>query len=291
MNKQEVWFIINPISGTKNNINALTDYIAKYISLERYNYSLKFTEYKNHAYDIANKAVEHSVDIIVAVGGDGTINEIAKALIGHSIILGIIPVGSGNGLAKHLGISLDVKLAIEGLNKQRLEKLDVGYINDLPFLTASGIGFDAHCAKIFNEKKHNRGIWNFIRIVTYEYCFNYKDIECDFLGLKNKFFRITFCNVSKVGNNLYLAPDALSNDGLLDCIAVKPYPFLMLRRILGNIFGKKIKQSSHTSLLRAAEFDVHIDSDTSIHCDGEIYILNKPIIQIRIKPSALTVIA
>ena len=140
--KRKIVFILNPHSGTDNKTR-MPKLIEDNIDKKAFDYEVVFTEYAGHAADIAYDCANKGVDIVVAVGGDGTINEVARSIVHTNTALGIIPCGSGNGLARHLCIPLDPKKAIALINKACIESLDYGVINGLPFFCTCGMGFDA----------------------------------------------------------------------------------------------------------------------------------------------------
>ena len=149
-NKIKLRFIINPISGTQDKEN-ISDLIKKEIDKKKFDYDITFTEYAGHAAQIARDAVAEKYPIVVAVGGDGTINEVARSLVHTDTALGIIPCGSGNGLARHLQIPINVHKDIELINSCNIESLDYGVINDMPFFCTCGMGFDAFISLKFAE--------------------------------------------------------------------------------------------------------------------------------------------
>ncbi|MCX7985407.1 MAG: acylglycerol kinase family protein, partial [Bacteroidales bacterium] len=160
--KEKIGFIINPISGTRNK-DELPEYIYQILG-SRYEIEIKFTKRRGHAFELAQQMVERQFDIVVAVGGDGTVNEVASALVHTSSALGIIPGGSGNGLARHLEIPLDWKKAIELFLHFKKVPIDYGTANDIKFFCTCGVGFDAHVGHIFSQNK-KRGFWTYLKSV------------------------------------------------------------------------------------------------------------------------------
>ena len=150
MDKKKITFILNPISGTHSK-EEIPNLIEQTLDQELYDYTIRFTEYAGHAAEIARECVEKEEDVVVAVGGDGTVNEVARSLVHTQTALAIIPCGSGNGLARHLCLPLDVKKAIGIINSYNVETFDYGVINDLPFFCTCGMGFDAFISLKFAE--------------------------------------------------------------------------------------------------------------------------------------------
>ncbi|MBQ6405233.1 MAG: acylglycerol kinase family protein, partial [Prevotella sp.] len=148
--KTHIVFIINPKSGTGRK-DTLPDQIDAILDHERFTHELRWTEYRGHAAEITRQCVADGVDVVVAVGGDGTVNEVARSLVHSQTALGIIPCGSGNGLARHLCIPMDINKAIGIINHCQIESFDYGIINDLPFFCTCGMGFDAFISLKFAE--------------------------------------------------------------------------------------------------------------------------------------------
>ena len=157
MAKKKIIFIINPISGTANK-DSMPSLIERYIDKAIFDVEIRFTEYSGHASEIATAAKNTGVDIVVAVGGDGTINEVARSVIDSRTALGIIPCGSGNGLARHLMLPLNVKGALEIINSCEIHDLDYGIINGHPFFCTCGMGFDAFISAKFAEAGDRKSV-------------------------------------------------------------------------------------------------------------------------------------
>ena len=158
--KKKIWFIINPISGTKDKAGIVAA-IHKYMTPDRFDIEIRYTQCKGHAAKIAAEAISHNVDIVVAVGGDGTVNETARALIHTHVALGIVPCGSGNGLARHLGLPMNPKKALAVISECNICPLDYGLINGQPFFCTAGVGFDAFLSDMFNKSSH-RGLLSYV---------------------------------------------------------------------------------------------------------------------------------
>lgn len=206
-NKKNIVFILNPISGThaKDEIPGI---IAKTIDKEKFDYQVKLTEYAGHAADITRQCVADGTDIVVAVGGDGTVNEVARSLVHSSTALGIIPCGSGNGLARHLCLPMDIVKAIKIINHCKIEQLDYGVINGLPFFCTCGMGFDAFISQKFASAK-KRGPITYVENVLKEglkYRPETYTVEDETGTKKYKAFLIACANASQYGNNAYIAP-------------------------------------------------------------------------------------
>ena len=271
-----IWLIINPISGTRHgeDIGLLA---RNTLDSSRFNLTLRYTERKGHGAEIAREAVAAGVDIVAAVGGDGTINEVASQLVGSRTALAIIPHGSGNGLAYHLQIPINVKKALAVINDLRIEKMDVGYVNGKPFFSIAGIGFDAKVAYDFEADPH-RGFFTYFKHILHNY-FQYQScdyhITYDGQVIDTKAFFITFANSSQWGYNVRIAPMASMHDGLLDVCMVKR-PKLLLKMLnvdLPKLLNSRFDKSSIVQYLACQRICIeptvphpiylHIDGDTA----------------------------
>ena len=237
--KRKIVFIINPHSGTDNKVR-MPKLIEDNINREAFDYEIVFTEYAGHAADIAKDCASRGIDIVVAVGGDGTINEVARSIVHTDTALGIIPCGSGNGLARHLCIPLEPHKAIEIINKAKIELLDYGVINDLPFFCTCGMGFDAFISLKFAEAG-KRGPLTYLENVLKE-GLKYKPetyTVMDETGTKQyNAFLIACANASQYGNNAYIAPKATMTDGLMDVIIMEPFTAFDAPQISIDMFNK-----------------------------------------------------
>jgi len=269
--KEKILFLINPISGTKFKghlpglINELTD--NSFFEVE-----VIITAYKGEATEIVKRKLMDNFRYFVAVGGDGTVNEIAKVLIGTQAFLGIIPVGSGNGLARHLKIPLEPKKAIQVINKHKNFAVDYGMVNNLPFFCTCGVGFDALIGEKFAQSK-GRGLSNYVKTTISEF-FNFKsEIYQITIDNEDKFdhqaFLITFANASQYGNNAFIAPKADIADGKLDICLLSPFRLYKAPSIGIRLFAKNIDRSSLMVIKRGSKILLERNSEGVIHYDGE----------------------
>lgn len=268
--KKRVTFIVNPISGTQNK-KGVTEKIKKYANNEKFDISIIPTQYAGHATEIAAQCAADGVDIVVAVGGDGTINETARALVHSNTVLGIIPCGSGNGLARHLHIPMDVQKAIEVINQCVVETIDYGKINDIPFFCTCGVGFDAFISMKFAQAG-KRGISTYIENTLREglrYEPETYEIENEDGSMKYEAFLITCANASQYGNNFYIAPKASLCDGLMDVIIMEPFTMLDAPAISFQMINGTIDQNSKIKTLRCKRLKIHRSKPGVIHFDGD----------------------
>ena len=207
--KITILFIINPISGTGEN-KVVEKIIKKELAYSKFEVSIRYTEAVGHATEIAKEGVKACVDVIVAVGGDGSVNEVAKGLIGTNVKMGIIPTGSGNGFARHLNIPMDKRKAVILLNKLYSKSVDTASVNDQLFVGTAGVGFDAHIGLKFDEAS-TRGFWTYLKLTFKEY-FNYKEQSYQIAidqkkTINEKAFFMSFCNINQWGNNVFVSPN------------------------------------------------------------------------------------
>lgn len=268
--KKKIIFILNPHSGTQSKQN-VPGIIADRIDTNKFDYEVKFTEYAGHAAVIARDCVERGIDIVVAVGGDGTVNEVARSLVHSQTALGIIPCGSGNGLARHLRIPIDFKKAIDLINQCRIESLDYGVINDLPFFCTCGMGFDAFISLKF-ASAGKRGPITYVENVLKE-GLKYKpetyEVEDETGAKKYKAFLIACANASQYGNNAYIAPQATMTDGLMDVIIMEPFTAFDAPQISIDMFNKTLNKNSKIKAFKAKRIHIHRSEPGAIHYDGD----------------------
>ena len=290
--KKKLLFIVNPISGhhNKNNFPNLVD---KYINKSKYEYNIVYTEYIGHASELAIKAIEEDYDYIAAVGGDGTINEIAKCLIGKKQILIIVPLGSGNGLARHLELPFKVeRLITEVINNGTVYKIDTAVMNDIPFISLAGIGFDALIADYFAKDKH-RGFVTYAKLITEKYP-NYKQKEYtliidDKATIECMPFFVTFANSNQFGYNAKISPKASVQDGFLDvCIFKKPN-ILEIPIMATYFLAEQIDKSNFIDIYKAKKIKVIRKEEEVANIDGEAIPMSKDI-TVEIKPLSLNIL-
>ncbi|MBP7357742.1 MAG: YegS/Rv2252/BmrU family lipid kinase [Prevotella sp.] len=276
--KIKLKFIINPISGTQNKEN-IPDLINKKINKEKFDYDISFTEYAGHAAEIAHWSVDHMYPIVVAVGGDGTVNEVARSLVHTDTALGIIPCGSGNGLARHLQIPINIHKGIAIINNCKIESLDYGIINNMPFFCTCGMGFDAFISMKFAEAG-KRGPITYVENVLKE-GLNYKPetyiIEDENGKHKYKAFLIACANASQYGNNAYIAPQASMSDGLMDVIIMEPFTMFDAPQISIDMFNKTLDKNSKIKTFKAKKIHINREKPGVIHYDGDPIITDKDV--------------
>ncbi len=288
--KIKIAFIINPIAGGKNKFH-FSQTIEKDLDLSKFEYQIIQTERVNHAFDLTKIAIQEGAQIVVAVGGDGTINEIAAALVGTQTKLAIIPFGSGNGLARALKIPMNTSKALSIINQTNSDLIDVAKLNDNFFFNMSGLGFDAHISHVFSKDK-KRGLLGYIK-ATFRELKNYKSenyqINIDGKLINERAFILSIANSSQYGNEAHIAPRAQLHDGLLDLIIVKPFPLILMPIMAFRLFTKSADRSKYLISLQGKSIQISNNKKSVIHLDGEAKLINENI-NISIQPLALNVI-
>ena len=269
-NKRKILALINPISGTLNK-DSLPKAIDKIIDYEKFEIEIKYTEHANHAYELSKEAAANGYYGVLAIGGDGTVNEVASALCDTETALGIIPLGSGNGLARHLRIPLNIDKAISIINENHIENFDYCTANDRKFFCTCGLGFDAQVSSTF-AKRGKRGPVGYFQSAISEYIKyrsqTYKITSSNGI-ITEKAFIIACGNASQYGNNAYITPNADMQDGEIDVtvmLPITPFDKAMLGLLL---FSKHIDQDVNIISFRTADLSIERESEGIMHLDGE----------------------
>lgn len=289
MSKSNILFIINPISGGKDKLR-IPELVNTCLDRSKFNPIFSVTEYVGHASEIAEEAAGKNFDIIVAVGGDGTINEIAAKVVQHDKILGIIPFGSGNGLARFLKIPMNAAEAIKVINKSHVNVVDTARFNGKHFFNMAGMGFDAHISAVFAGNK-SRGLTGYLKLGMKE-ILNYKprkyQLDIDGKAYEREAVVVSIANSSQYGNNAHIAPGASITDGLLDVCIIKKLPLYRLPLLAYEMFNAG--QSDLVEIIRGRHIKIVRTEEGSIHIDGEPYLMGRKI-EIMIDPLSLKIIS
>jgi YegS/Rv2252/BmrU family lipid kinase len=284
----QYWFIFNPKSGSKSaqKISQVEGVIARQAALCGAVVVLKTTTHPGHATELAREAVAQQINVVVAVGGDGTINEVAKALLHTSTALGIVPMGSGNGLARHLGISMNLQQAVKRVFSNQKHLIDSALLNkSIPFFCTAGVGFDAHIAAEFAQQQQ-RGFFTYVK-TSFVNFWTYQPQQYQFGGQTQTLFTLTFANASQFGNNAYIAPQASTTDGLLDVCALRPFSALAALGVAWRLFAKSLDKSAYAIIEQHRSFELTTPRPALIHYDGESLQLTTTHIQVEIVPNSL----
>lgn len=288
--KKHIVFIVNPISGT-NSKKGFDKIVEKTLDHGVFDWQIIRTEYAGHAEELATRCAQDGVDICVAVGGDGTVNEVARALAGSQTALGIVPCGSGNGLARHLCLPMSMKGALGIIAQGAVDYFDYGIINGHPFFCTCGMGFDAFISLKFAQSG-KRGLATYAKMVLAE-GMKYKPASYDICvedehGNDQHYeaFLIACANAAQYGNNAYIAPGASMQDGLLDVIIIEPFKGIGGPRVLMDLMLKTIKSNSHVRNFQARKVHIHRSEEGAVHFDGDPSVMGQDI-DIAIVPKGL----
>lgn len=268
--RRHIVAIINPVSGTgkKDKIPRLIDTV---VDNDSNDVSIFMSEYAGHAHEIAAQAASDGADIVVAIGGDGTVNEVGSALCGTDTALAIVPCGSGNGLARHLRISMNASRALQVLNNGVVGVFDYCTVNNKPFFCTCGMGFDAAVSYKFSNEG-TRGFITYIKTTLSEYI-KYKPqeylINIDGAKLSEKAFVIACCNAAQYGNNAYIAPRATMQDGLIDVTVMHPFNLVESPLIGARLFLRQLNHDNHVSIYRGKRVVIERRHDDIVHVDGD----------------------
>jgi diacylglycerol kinase (ATP) len=273
LSKSNILFIINPISGGKDKLK-IPGLIDANLDRSKFNANYSFTEYIGHASEIAEEAASKNFDIIVAVGGDGTINEIGTKVMQQNKILGILPFGSGNGLSRFLKIPMNTTQAIKVINDCKVRVIDTAKFNDKCFFNMAGMGFDAHISSVFAGNK-SRGLSGYLKL-GFKEMLDYKPqtyhIHIDGKEYIRKAFVVSVANSSQYGNNAHIAPNASITDGLLDVCIIKEFPIYKIPVLAYHMLNGSTDQSNMVEIIQGREIRIQRMSNDAIHIDGEPFL-------------------
>lgn len=288
--QKRLLYIINPVAGTERKDPVRTA-IKENTDNEQYAWKIAETRYSGHGAVLATMAVENDVDVVVAIGGDGTVNEIARSLTQSRTTLGIIPCGSGNGLARHLQIPLEPKKAVELINRGTVAAVDYGIINRHPFFCTCGVGFDATISYMFSSSIR-RGVASYLEKVlkeitryrpeTYIISSGNNEIAC-------RAFLLTCANASQYGNNAYIAPSASMSDGLMDVTVIEPFTAFEAPQLAYKLLDGTLTPGGRVRMFRSDRLHILREREGVIHCDGDPVKAGKEI-DVHIVPKGLRII-
>lgn len=281
---------MNPISGGRDK-RRIPGLIEKHLDKNIYEYRISYTERVEHGYMLAKAAVKDNYDVIVAVGGDGTVNEVSKAIINTNVVLGIIPFGSGNGLARSLKVPLNAAKAIQVLNTIKIDIIDSAKLNEHYFFNVAGSGFDAHISQCFANNKI-RGFVGYVKTTFQElrkYIPQEYSLTLDGVIYTRKAFIVSIANSSQYGNDAHIAPRADVKDGWLDVVIVKPMAWYMIPLVALRMFNKTAESSKYVEMFQAKVILIKREIEAAIHLDGEPRMEQKDMM-IEILPLSLKVI-
>jgi len=286
----DLLILVNPRSGTASlrSRQRLVCTLHQLAEREGFTPRAVFTEHPGHATELARKAADAGLGRIVVVGGDGTLNEAAAALRHSRTALALVPLGSGNGLARHLGVPLAPRQAAARAVQGRPVLIDSGQANDRPFFCTAGVGFEAHVAHRF-ARQPRRGLASYLGS-AYTALQTYQPRSYRIDGTPHTLFSLTAANAGQFGNNAWIAPQANVADGLLDLAALHPFPRAAAGWLAWRLFRKTLHQSPYLHTQRFRSVTVEGDGPLAIHLDGEPVTLPTDTLRIQVVPASLLVV-
>ncbi len=291
MAKKKLCVIINPVSGTASK-NRIPELIEKILDPTLFESKILYTEYAGHAFQLTKEALDNKTNYIIAAGGDGTVNQIAQTMVHSDAALGIIPLGSGNGLARDLGIPMDVKKAIETIAKEHIMTIDYCKANEYFFFCTCGLGFDAKVSNRFSKEK-KRGSISYVKSAISEYINfipdSYEIVLDNETIIQEEAFLVTCANASQYGNNAFIAPNANIRDGMIDVVIMAPIHPIEVGNVAIQLFTKQINNNSKCTRYRTQKAIIKRNKPGPMHIDGEPVHAGKDI-SIQTIPSGLHVI-
>lgn len=288
--KKRILFVINPVSGSYSKAE-IEQQIAENINRDRFEVNIEFTQYAKHAIEIAKHAAEQQFDAVIAIGGDGSINEAAQGLINTNTALGIIPFGSGNGFARHFKFPFNVKKCIEIINNFKIETIDTCKFNDQYFVNVAGLGYDAKVAHELSESKR-RGLWPYI-LGGIKHYFTAKStkftIYIDELRVRKNAYVVAVANAKQYGYGVKIANTASINDGILNVVIINWFPKIIGLLVLSRLINGDFESSWYVDTYEAKKIDIRFQGELEYHIDGEPSKISKNVV-IEVVPHSLKII-
>jgi YegS/Rv2252/BmrU family lipid kinase len=275
MTRRHLVFIVNPKSGVERQ-KAVQNAIDQHLDHQHFTYEIQHTQFAKHGTELAAAAAASGAFAVVAVGGDGSVNDVVAGLMGTETALAIFPKGSGNGMARTMEIPLGEKEAIETINKCNVQPMDVGFVNGRPFISNAGVGFDALIAKKF-AKSERRGFVVYSWLVTkYLWLYNEWDwrISVDGEEVKERAFLVNVANGKQFGYNFKIAPQADWQDGMLDVIIIKKFPKMLGTNLVIRAMNGTITDSRYVRHLRGKNITITHPDLRLMQTDGDAHPCN-----------------
>lgn len=289
---KRILFIINPKSGTdgKKDFPSQVDHV---LNKKLFSYEIAYTEYPGDAIELSAQAAKDGVEIVTAIGGDGSVNEVAQGILGTDSTLAIIPRGSGNGLARSLKIPRNTEKALERINHFKTKTIDVGYANGHLFLSNAGAGFDTLIARLFKDRSQ-RGFMNYSKLVmqaVHNYPSKHYHLTVDGKEIHEQAFFVTAANGNQFGYNFKIAPHASSDDGVLDVCIMKPLRVKHLATVSLKSLTGRLEGSQYAKYIRCKSLIITREEPLEwMQVDGDAVEVKDNRININIQPACLTVV-
>lgn len=231
----------------------------------------RFTEYPGHATELARMAADNGYDGVLACGGDGTVNEVARAVAGTPLPLGIIPAGSGNGLARHMALPMDAMACADVIAARHIQDCDYGMVDGNPFFCTFGVGFDAQVSDTFAHAGQ-RGLSTYVRSAFSQFMSYHPElyrIEADGTTICESAYIVAVCNANQYGNNAYIAPHASITDGMLDLVVIPRMPKAHIATLGIDLMCGSLNEHRGIIQRKVKHVRIHRDQPGPAHRDGE----------------------
>lgn len=283
--------VVNPVSGT-NSARKRAKRVVKALE-EHFCIKALYTEYAGHGIELTQQLIAKGTDVLIAVGGDGTVNEISSALTGSRTALFIVPTGSGNGLARDLGMyGLSIKQIIERIEQYNIHLIDSGMADKKAFFCTCGTGFDAYIGHLFAQTKV-RGFLTYIKLSLHAFK-NYTPLTYQLKTKQGEYTRrafvINIANNKQFGNNAYIAPLANMQDGLFTVTIIKPFKWYNVPYMAYSLFFKRMHKNKFVETFDCGDCKLTIPEDGYLHVDGEPITTQSNPILVQIKPASIHVL-
>jgi len=287
----KIRFILNPISGGANAGRQRQARVSAFIQRHQLDAEIALTQYPKHATTLAQAAVADGYELVVAVGGDGTLNEVARALVNQPVDFGLVPSGSGNGFARHLGLPLDFDQALAVLLRGQIQRVDSALAGGIPFFNVFGAGLDAEIAQRFNQSPQRGPLPYFW--LGWQTWRNYQprvyELELDGQAVySSEAALICVANISQYGNNAQIAPGADITDGQLDVVAIRQPNFGASIQLARRLFAGSLLQHPLVWHRRASTVRISLPKGAAAHTDGELHDFGQTV-EINCLPQSLRV--
>ena len=288
--KKKIRFIINPFSGTSQKSNT-PQLISKLLDHTKFEYEIVYTQYAGHAINLAKEGVQSKIDFVAAVGGDGSVNEVAQALVHSTTALIVIPGGSGNGFAMHVGLGRNIEKAIQYINAGKIIEIDTCQVNDRFFINVSGLGFDARIAYKTKQNSKRGFLPYFMTSVKESQKFKpqHLEINVDGKAINGDYAAAVVANASMYGYHFTIAPQASMQDGIMDLMLVKKAPLLKYFLTTYRFLNRTLDKSKITETYRGKSISITMPDENYLHVDGEGYKTEKKLV-FKIIPKSLKVL-
>lgn len=286
----KILYIINPASGKLRRDPSFAARLEVKTKRNGVAGEIQFTRFATHATELAASGAEQGFDCVVAVGGDGTMNEVAQGLVHKDCLMGLVPCGSGNGLGRHLGIIGGIDRSLQILAHGVVKEIDTGSVNGYRFFNVMGIGFDAEISQRFNRMAF-RGLPSYVGVgvkAFFSYRPRHYHVRSAHASERTTAWMVSVANSSQFGNNAFIAPRAQVDDGELDLICLRPLHPLGVVPLTFRLFARNIDKSSHAITMRSDAFTIECEGSSIIHTDGEVYRTGS-VLQIATHPKSLKI--